>query len=317
MSLLLLVLLVLLSPPTTQSYRMDLNFDLQANTLLEVPFIMYSAKDSPSTGSPGNGKSKIVLDVYASTVLQNVQTSISGAPLALEPKIEVVVLEKEDLPKIGGIGDNNERLLCCTEAVRQKYEVECKLDEMFTAQQPTRPMQQQSFVLGTNDSNVHVHLEFPTNDTSVYYILMSTCEHDKVRLSGYVTALNPYGWLPAQYYREYPFYQFMLVAYVITSCVWLYLCIRHKQEVVQVHRWFSIVLAIAVFDTFLKFSDVKTWNDTDERSSGLVVFHALTSSALMTSTLTLVLVLSLGLSVVRPSLGACCCVIFFNIYISF
>lgn len=48
---------------------------------------------------------------------------------------------------------------------------------------------------------------------------------------------------------------------------------------------------------------VYSWNNTDERNGSLVVFHAITSSALMTCTLTLVLVLSLGLSVVRPSLG--------------
>ena len=284
------------------AYRMDLNFDLQANTLLEVPFIMYNKIDAPATGAPGNGDSKIVLDITASTILQNAAAS-NGGVLSNEPKIEVVVLEKQDLPKVGGIGDNNERLLCCTEEVRQKYEIECELDQMFTAAKPTGVFQVQSFVLGANDTNIKVHLEFPTDSTTVYYLLMSTCEHDKARLKGYVSALNPYGWLPAQYYRELPFYLTMLVLYCIAGCVWLYLCVRHRAEVVQVHTWFSIVLAVAIFDTLLKFVDVYSWNNTDERNSSLVVFHAISSSALMTCTLTLVLVLSLGLSVVRPSLG--------------
>ena len=311
-----LVLLLLALPST--AYRMALNFDLQANTLLEVPFIMYNALDSPATGPPGNGLSQIVLDITASTVLQNA-AAISGVPLSVEPKIEVVVIEKQDLAKVGGIGDNNERLLCCTEAVRQKYDIDCQIDQMFFAAPPTGEVQIKSFVLGANDTNVKVLLEFPTTATSVYYLLMSTCEHDKARLSGYVSALNPYGWLPAQYYRELPFYLTMLILYCLVGLLWLYLCVRHREEVVQVHTWFSIVLAVAIFDTLLKFVDVYSWNNTDERNSNLVIFHALTSSALMTCTLTLVLVLSLGLSVVRPSLGStkyviCCFAILFFVF---
>ena len=248
-------LLLLVGLSAVQSYRMDLNFDLQANTLLEVPFIMYGKLDSPSTGPPGNGVSKIVLDIHASTVVKNA-LGVNGQVLVAEPKIEVVVLEKQDLPKVGGIGDNNERLLCCTEAVRQKYEIDCNIDQMFTAAKPTGVFQVQSFVLGANDSNVPVHLEFPTNATTVYYLLMSTCEHDKATLKGYVTALNPYGWLPAQYYRELPFYQTMLIMYCIAGLVWLYLCIKHRSEVVQVHTWFSLLLGIAIFDTLLKYIDV-------------------------------------------------------------
>jgi len=248
-------LLLLVGLSAVQSYRMDLNFDLQANTLLEVPFIMYGKLDSPSTGPPGNGVSKIVLDIHASTVVKNA-LGVNGQVLVAEPKIEVVVLEKQDLPKVGGIGDNNERLLCCTEAVRQKYEIDCNIDQMFTAAKPTGVFQVQSFVLGANDSNVPVHLEFPTNATTVYYLLMSTCEHDKATLKGYVTALNPYGWLPAQYYRELPFYQTMLIMYCTAGLVWLYLCIKHRSEVVQVHTWFSLLLGIAIFDTLLKYIDV-------------------------------------------------------------
>ena len=312
----ILVLLLLALPST--AYRMALNFDLQANTLLEVPFIMYNALDSPATGPPGNGLSQIVLDITASTVLQNA-AAISGVPLSVEPRIEVVVIEKQDLAKVGGIGDNNERLLCCTEAVRQKYDIDCQIDQMFFAAPPTGEVQIKSFVLGANDTNVKVLLEFPTTATSVYYLLMSTCEHDKARLSGYVSALNPYGWLPAQYYRELPFYLTMLILYCLVGLLWLYLCVRHREEVVQVHTWFSIVLAVAIFDTLLKFVDVYSWNNTDERNSNLVIFHALTSSALMTCTLTLVLVLSLGLSVVRPSLGStkyviCCFAILFFVF---
>ena len=248
-----LLLLAALAP--VSSYRMALNFDLQANTLLEVPFIMYSKEGSPSVGPPGNGNAKVVLDIKASTVVKNA-LGTNGQILFDEPKIEVIVLEKEDLPKVGGIGDNDERLLCCTEAVRQKYDIDCKLDQMFTAAPPTGQFQIQNFILGANDTNIPVHLEFSINKTSVYYLLMSTCEHDKVALTGYVTALNPYGWLPAQYYRELPFYQTMLILYCLTGLVWIYLCIRHRAEVVQVHTWFSILLGIAIFDTMLKFIDV-------------------------------------------------------------
>jgi hypothetical protein len=281
------------------AYRIPLNMVLQSNTLLQVPFIMYAARDAPGASE---SSAAIILDVTATTLLPAAGAEAGAA--AEEPRIEVLVVEERDLPKLGGRDDEDRELACCTELVRQKYALaECEVDRVFTASAPEGQFLTQSFALARNATNQRVRLAFATNATSIYYLVLSTCEHDAVRLDGFVTARNAYGWLPGQYYHELPFYTAMLCAYVVIGACWLYICLANRADIVQVHVWFTVVIGVALVDTLLKFLDVSWWNADDVRSSSLVVLHAVSSSLLMTLTLTLILVLSLGLAVVRPSLG--------------
>lgn len=284
------------------AYRIPLNMVVQTNTLLQVPFIMYNSNDAP--GSPSDdGSTSIIFDVTASTVLAGGSGTGTGKALGAEPLIEVLVVEESDLGKIGGKDKEGRELACCTEQVRQDYDVECKLDRLFTTSKPQGQFLVQTFPLPANATNKKVRLRFDTNASSIYYLVLSTCEHDSVRIDGYATARNAYGWLPGQYYNELPFYKALLFIYFVIAAFWLYTCFRNRDDIVQVHVWFTLVIIVALVDTILKYLDMAWWNQDDIRSGGLVVIHAISSSLLMTMTLTLVLVLSLGLAVVRPSLG--------------
>ena len=59
---------------------------------------MYNKIDAPATGAPGNGDSKIVLDITASTILQNAAAS-NGGVLSNEPKIETAYEETSNQEK--------------------------------------------------------------------------------------------------------------------------------------------------------------------------------------------------------------------------
>ena len=86
---------------------------LQSNTLLQVPFIMYSASDAPGAAAgAGSAGAAIILDVSASTVLAAGSASASAS--AAEPRIEVLVVEERDLPKLGGRDDQGRQLAYST-----------------------------------------------------------------------------------------------------------------------------------------------------------------------------------------------------------
>ena len=219
-----MALLALVTGPAG-AYRIPLNMVLQSHTLLQVPFIMYAPEDAP--GAADGMSAAIILDVSATTVLARAEAAASETSIsAAEPRIEVLVVEERDLPKIGGRDEQDQELACCTELVRQKYEIECAIDQVFTATAPQGQSLTQSFAL-PEATNQKVRLTFETNSTSIYYLVLSTCEHDKVRLDGFVTARNAYGWLPGQYYHELPFYTVLLVGYIFIGVGWLYICHRN------------------------------------------------------------------------------------------
>lgn len=112
-----------------------------------------------------------------------------------------------------------------------------------------------------------------------------------------------YGYLPGELFGMMPFFGVMACVYFVVFVSWAALAAWHWAELTTVQGWISVVLGLGLLENAVKFGDYLSWNAAGHRnpatlSAALVL--GVTKRALSRA---LVVMVSLGYSVVRPSLG--------------
>ena len=73
-----------------------------------------------------------------------------------------------------------------------------------------------------------------------------------MQVTGTTTFMNPYGYLPGQYWSFHPFYMAMTVCYAIAAALWFILCACYWRELMSVQNWICLVLGISMLEMILK-----------------------------------------------------------------
>ena len=141
--------------------------------------------------------------------------------------------------------------------------------------------------------------------SGVYVVLMATCDpfSSPIKIQGFAESMDPYGYLPADLFGNLPFFGMLSCAYVLLGIGWLIVCFTHSSELLPLQLWITAVLALGMIETTLLFLHYLTWNDYGNASiftSTLAMIFGVTKRA---ASRVLVLMVSLGYGVVRPSLG--------------
>jgi hypothetical protein len=141
--------------------------------------------------------------------------------------------------------------------------------------------------------------------SGVYVVLMATCDpfSSPIKIEGFAESMDPYGYLPADLFGNLPFYGMMSCIYVVLGVLWLTVCFIHSSELLPLQLWITAVLSLGMIETTLLFLHYLTWNDYGNPSifaSTLAMVFGVTKRA---ASRVLVLMVSLGYGVVRPSLG--------------
>ena len=141
--------------------------------------------------------------------------------------------------------------------------------------------------------------------SGVYVVLMASCDpfSSPVKVDGFAESMDPYGYLPADLFGNLPFYGMLSCAYVVIGIAWLSVCVLHSAELLPLQMWITAVLALGMIETTVLFMHYLTWNDYGSPSlfaSTLSMIFGVTKRA---ASRVLVLMVSLGYGVVRPSLG--------------
>ena len=80
--------------------------------------------------------------------------------------------------------------------------------------------------------------------------------------------MNPYGYLPGEYYGMMPFFGIMASSYALLVIIWAILCCTNWNEILVLQLWISLVLGLGLLENSLKFADYLGWNAIGERDSG-------------------------------------------------
>jgi|EP01047_Picozoa_sp_COSAG01_P057978 hypothetical protein len=147
--------------------------------------------------------------------------------------------------------------------------------------------------------------KWPVRASGVYTILVSSCDTELgiTSVDGIVWFSNPYGYLPAHLYGYLPFWTWMLVAYVAVGFVWLLLCMRNIHDLLHLQMCISAILVVGMVEALSWNVNFRTYNTYGEVVLAAAVFSSVMSTGKRAVSRMLVLVVSMGFGVVKPTLG--------------
>jgi hypothetical protein len=114
---------------------------------------------------------------------------------------------------------------------------------------------------------------------------------------------NPSGYLPGRMAPLMKFYGFMSLAFVILGLFWFSQYARFWKEVFPLQNCITLVITLGMFEMAFWYFDYAEFNETGIRPTGITVW-AVTFGTIKRSVARLViLMVSMGYGVVRPTLG--------------
>lgn len=138
-----------------------------------------------------------------------------------------------------------------------------------------------------------------------YWIIVGLCDPDtqNVKVYGTVTAMNPYGHIPARMYGILPFTKFILIAYTILTIVWVVRCCAYRKELMSVHVMITVVLVTFLLDVIMKLMMLTSYNANGEYPMKLTILSLCITAATHSVARCLTVMVAKGLGVSKASLA--------------
>ncbi|PVV02746.1 hypothetical protein BB560_002792 [Smittium megazygosporum] len=157
-----------------------------------------------------------------------------------------------------------------------------------------------------------VKVSFPINSTG-YYCVDAVSSLD---FSGKAVWMNYYGTMPASEYIKLPLYRALTLLYACYCLVWAWMTSRVWHDVLPLQHYIWVLIAIMVTNMGLSSLYWDHYNTTGSVNTGLTIAMVFFYAARNSLAFFLLLVVSLGWGIVRPSLGPtmkrCLLLLFFH-----
>ena len=219
--------------------------------------------------------------------------------------VEAIIVRVKDRTKIGGSYLNSEAI-CCTPDLAK--DGSCKVGEVIIHQEPDKldgPVRIQTFFEGRNRETKMVLETIEINSTGMYYLYFMFCDPELVGtlISGRTVWKNPDGYLPGKMTPLMTFFGLMSLAYIVLGLLWFIRFVRYWKNVIQLHYHITAVIGLGMCEMALWYFEYANFNYTGSRPMGITVWAVSFSAIKKTFSRLLLLVVSMGYGVVRPTLG--------------
>ncbi|KAJ1459928.1 lung seven transmembrane receptor-domain-containing protein [Pelagophyceae sp. CCMP2097] len=149
---------------------------------------------------------------------------------------------------------------------------------------------------------------FAVKEAGLQYVVFQLCEaFDTVYLNGGITFRNPYGYLPGMYFGFLPFEGARAFLFLIFQVGYIVLLILHRDRLLPLHGAILAVSLLASAEAVTWFAAYLSLNVTGEPLCCPFAPHVVAAMSLemlrRTASRVLLLVVSLGFGLVRPSLS--------------
>lgn len=114
---------------------------------------------------------------------------------------------------------------------------------------------------------------------------------------------NPSGYLPGRMSPLLKFYGAISLAFVILGIIWFLQYARFWREVLQLQNIITLVIALGMFETALWYFEYAEFNKTGVRPVGITIWAVTFGVVRRTVSRVIMLVVSMGFGVLRPTLG--------------
>ncbi|XP_010938027.1 uncharacterized protein [Elaeis guineensis] len=219
--------------------------------------------------------------------------------------VEAIILEVQDRDKIGGTYFNSDAI-CCTRDLEK--EISCKAGEVIIRPNPDNPnwpKRIQTFFDGTNEEANKITQTVFINRTGMYYLYFMFCDPQLkgTVIKGRTVWRNPQGYLPGKMAPLMTFYGFMSLAYLLLGLFWFLQFTRFWKDILQLHYYITAVIALGMCEMAFWYFEYANFNSIGTRPMGITLWAVSFTAVKKTVSRLLLLVVSMGYGVVRPTLG--------------
>ncbi|KAJ4720241.1 Transmembrane protein like [Melia azedarach] len=219
--------------------------------------------------------------------------------------VEAIIVEVKDRDKIGGSYLNSDAI-CCTPDLAK--DGSCKVGEVIIHQDPYKldgPKRVQTFFEGQNEEASMAHETLEINTTGMYYLYFMYCDPELRGLifSGRTVWRNPEGYLPGKMAPLMTFSGFMSFAYLVLGLVWFLRFVQYWKDIMQLHYHITAVIGLGMCEMALWYFEYANFNSTGSRPMGITLWAVTFSAVKKTVSRLLLILVSMGYGVVRPTLG--------------
>lgn len=220
--------------------------------------------------------------------------------------IQAIVFEAADRDDIGGSAYGGTRSICCTPDLAKT--TSCKQGEVI--RRPSALDLNWPIVLNTHFSGNFISAKMLNqkvniSKTGMYNLFFISCD-PKLRgltMSGKTVWKNPNGYLPGRMAPLMTFYIFMSLAYVALMVVWFFQYMRFWREILPIQNWITLVIALGLLEMTLWYCEYLNFNHVGVRPVGITTWVVTVGAVRKTVSRLLILSISMGYGVVRPTLG--------------
>ncbi|KAJ0254667.1 Lung seven transmembrane receptor family protein [Hirschfeldia incana] len=216
--------------------------------------------------------------------------------------VEAIILEVKDRHRIGGSSLKN-NAICCTPDLADAGS--CTLGEVIIKRDSEWPRQIKTFFKG-NKTEVTMSPETVViNKTGMYYLYFMICDPglDGSVIRGRTVWKNPDGYLPGKVAPLMKFFGFMSLAYLLLGLVWFLRFVKFWKDIIQLHYHITLVIALGMCEMAVRYFEYANFDSTGMRPMDVTLWAVTFGSVKKTLSRLLLLVVSMGFGVVKPTLG--------------
>ncbi|CAK9191680.1 unnamed protein product [Sphagnum jensenii] len=219
--------------------------------------------------------------------------------------VEAIIV---DVASKGNIGDHGPFTgnfeLCCTKDMA--IQTGCSPGEVIIRPDHATGLPK-SFKVKFSESDTSATMSENVNitKTGMYTLIFVACEPelDGLVIDGMTIWKNPTGYLPGRMAAFISFYAFMSLAYGLLGLLWFFQYVRHWKDILQLQNCISAVIALGMSEMAVWYFEYLNFNGTGMRPMAITMWAVTLGAVKKTVSRLLILVVSMGYGVVRPTLG--------------
>uniref|UniRef100_A0A0C9S529 TSA: Wollemia nobilis Ref_Wollemi_Transcript_21881_2216 transcribed RNA sequence n=1 Tax=Wollemia nobilis TaxID=56998 RepID=A0A0C9S529_9CONI len=220
--------------------------------------------------------------------------------------IQAVIFEASDRDNIGGSAYGGRKSICCTPDLAKMEG--CEQGEIIrrpSAGDSNWPKILNIEFRGDGISTIYPPTAVSIPKTGMYNLYFIFCDPSLkgLVLDGKTVWKNPTGYLPGRMAPLMTFYGVMSLAYLLLGLIWFSQYIRFWKDILQLQNCITLVIALGMFEMTLWYFEYANFNATGVRPMGITFWAVTFGAARKTIARILILVVSMGYGVVRPTLG--------------
>ncbi|XP_073311552.1 uncharacterized protein [Primulina huaijiensis] len=220
--------------------------------------------------------------------------------------IHAIVFEVDDREAIGGSAYGGQRALCCTADLAKLGA--CTEGDIIHRPSVNNPGWPQVFGASFDVDVLEATLQprsIQITKTGMYNLYFIHCDPKlkEVSVDGKSVWKNPTGFLPGRMAPLRNFYGFMSLSFLVLGIFWFSQYAIFWKEVLPLQNCITFVITLGILEMALWYFDYVEFNKTGIRPTGITVWAVTLGSVKRTVSRLIVLIVSMGFGVVRPTLG--------------